>query len=135
MIRFAFSPGLALLLALAANGQEATIKMRFVLDGPAPRIERIQVGLAFAQLAAPIVNEGLLVERETRGIQNVVVHVYTGRRGTKLAPRPMKATERLLTMTNGRYDPRIIAAQVGDTLKVVESGPNQHSANINFFRN
>lgn len=135
MIRIVNAFCWTLLLATVASAQAASIQMRFVLDGPAPRPEQINVARGFPQFAAPIINQRLLVDPQSKGIQNVVVHVYTGRRGAKLAPVPNKGTERVLTMMNGRYDPHVLTAQVGDTLKVVESGPTQHSANIHFFMN
>ncbi len=124
-----------LLLATVGNAQNASLKMRFAIDGPAPRPKQINVGPAFPRLAVPLVNERLIVDQQSKGIQNVVVHVYTGRRGTKLAQVPNKGTERVLTMANGRFDPRVLIAQSGDTLKVIDNGPVQHSAIIHFFTN
>ncbi len=135
MIHFANAVCWTLLLATVANAQTASLKMRFAFHGPAPRPEQINVARGFPQFTAPVINERLLVDQQSKGIQNVIVHVYTGRRGTKLAPVPNKGTERVLTMTHGRYDPHVLTAQVGDTLKVVESGPTQHSASIYFFMN
>ena len=135
MIHFANAVCWTLLLATVANAQNASLKIRFAIDGPAPRPEQINAARAFPRLAVPLFNERLLVDQQSKGIQNVIVYVYTGRRGTKLPPVPNKGTERVLTMTNGRFDPRVVIAQVGDTLKVVDSGPAQHSAIIHFFRN
>jgi len=81
------------------------------------------------------VSEKLLVNPENKGIKNVVVYLHTGRGGSDLPDVSPKNETRVLTMTQCRFDPLVVLAQVGDTLKVTNRGPVGHCAKINFFRN
>lgn len=118
-----------------AVAQTATLQMRFVLDGAPPPVRQINVAPAFAPPAGPIINEHLLVDPKSSGIKNVLVYVYTGRGGSKLDPVPNDGNEHLLTMTNARFEPPILIAQAGDTIKLSDRGPNRHSPNLHFFAN
>lgn len=109
--------------------------MRFVLDGAPPPVKQINVAPDFAPPGAPIIDERLLVDPKSRGIKNVLVYVYTGRGGSTIDVPPNKNQRRRLTMTNARFEPHILIAQAGDTLELVERGPNQHNPNLNFFAN
>jgi len=82
-----------------------------------------------------LVNERLLVNQTNNGIKNVVVYVYTGRGGAKLAKvKPVNNTHTLAN-ENCRFEPRILVTQTGDTLKVTNPDAVGHNANMNFFEN
>lgn len=125
----------SLLVATSVDAQTATLKMRFVFDGVPPPIQRIAVVPALAPPGGPLINERLLVDPETKGIKNFVVYLFTGRGGSKLDPIPSDEKVRLLTMANQRFEPHILITRAGDTLKLVDRGPNQHSAVLHFFAN
>ena len=124
------------MLATATSaGQTATLQMRFVLDGALPPVQQINVAPAFAPTSGPIIDERLLVDPKSRGIKNILVSVYTGRDGSRIEVPPHQNQNRRLTMSNARFDPHILIAQAGDTLELVDRGPNQHNPNLSFFSN
>ncbi len=135
MIRTVITYGCWMLASATSAGQTATLQMRFVLDGAPPPVKQIDVAPAFAPAVGPIIDERLLVDPKSRGIKNILVYVYTGREGTKIEVPPRQNQRRRLTMANARFDPHILIAQAGDTLELVERGPNQHNPNLSFFAN
>jgi len=135
MIRFMNALCCSMLVATIADAQTATLKMRFVIDGAVPPIGRIMAAPAFAPPGGPLIDERLIADPASKGIKNVVVYVYTGRGGSKLDPVLKDGSEHLLTMTNARFAPHILIAQAGDTIKIVDRGPNRHSPNLHFFAN
>ncbi len=80
-------------------------------------------------------NERLVVNKDNNGIKNVVVYVYTGRGGSDLPKMPPVNETRTLANDKCRFEPHIIIAQTGDTLKVTNPDPIGHNANLNFFNN
>ncbi len=68
--------------------ETATLKMRFVFDGPPPPQPRIG-GLG---AAGAIPDESLLVDPISKGIKNVVVFIDTGSKGAKIASPPTAET-------------------------------------------
>jgi hypothetical protein len=135
MIRTIFLSALYILTISSAAAQTATLQMRFVLDGDSPQLHPIRAAPAVAPPGGLIANERLLVDRENRGIKNVLVYVYTGRGGSKVDMRPNQNQVRRLTTTNGRFEPRIVIAQTGDMLELVSRGPNSYNPNLHFFIN
>lgn len=133
MIRMFTAISFAILIVDFVAAQTATLKMRFVFDGVPPPHKQINL----APPGGPLIDERLLVDPKSNGIKNVLVYVYTGRGGSKLdlPPDQNPKQKRRLTMANGRFDPRILIAQAGDTIELIEQGPNQHSPNLNFFAN
>ncbi len=130
--------GLALTLMgfSSAFAQTGDLKMQFVYEGDAvtPGPVDVNKDVEFCGKHG-LTNEKLLVNPENNGIKNVVVYVYTGRGGTDLAEVPPRNEELTLANENCRFEPRIVIAQTGDTLKVTNPDPVGHNANLNFFRN
>ena len=124
-------------VAETANLNEtATLKMRFVFDGHPPPQKQIGIPLRFAPPKGLPTDEHLLVDPESSGIKNVLVYVYTGRGGSELVPSTNRTPKtRRMIMADGRFAPHILVAQAGDTLEIIERGPNQHNPNPNFFAN
>lgn len=133
--------GVAVLAALissasVASAQDATLKMRFVYDGTPPKVENIDPNKDrdfCGQHAIP--NEKLVVNQKNKGIKNVIVHVYTRSSGKDLPKtQPAKKTH---TLANDecRFEPHVVIAQTGDTLKITNPDPIGHNANLNFIRN
>lgn len=113
-----------------------TLKITFKYKGDAPD----------AKLVAPTVDkafcgkkdipyEGLLVNKENNGIKNVMVYVYTGRRGTELPEMELKAETHTLANQDCRFEPHVLIAKVGDTIKVTNPDEVGHNANFQFFNN
>ncbi|HBE61872.1 MAG TPA: hypothetical protein DDX19_03690 [Rhodopirellula baltica] len=120
-----------------ASAHTADLRMQFLLDGPAPPPEPLDVDRDKAVCGQlNLLDERLLVDQETKGIQNVVVYLYTGRGGTQLpASKPSKQTRKLLAK-ECRFEPHVVLAQSGDTLIFdVSEAKVGHNININFFRN
>lgn len=82
-----------------------------------------------------LVNEKLLINTKSKGIKNVIVYLYTGRGGSELPHTPPANETRVLTIAQCRFDPHVVLAQAGDTLKVINRDPVGHNTNISFFRN
>ena len=130
-------PALALLaFGYAANLHAADLTMRFVYDGKPPKPKPIEIRADKNYFAdKQIVDESLLVHPENRGIANVAVYLYTGRRAVKPPPTPHQPRTVELTTKDGRLLPRIAAARVGDTIQVNNEDEVGHNFNFSFFNN
>ena len=118
----------------SAAAETGTLKMRFVYGGDPPAPEKI-VPDRNVQFCGQfdLVDESLLVNPDNKGIKNVIVYVYTGRGGSDLPARKPKNAIHVLANKNCRFDPRVIIAQTGDTLRITNPDPIGHNANLNFF--
>ena len=125
----------SLLIGSVVYAETASLKMRFVLDGEAAIPTQINARPGVAPAGVPILNERILVDPISKGIQNVVVYVDTGRRGSKLDIAPYQGVKRQLVAANGRFDPHVLLTRAGDSLEVINRGPMGHNANIGFFKN
>ena len=116
--------------------QTGELKIQFVYGGDPPKPAQLNPNKD-AQFCGnhPLVDETLLVNPKNKGIKNVVLYVYTGRGGSDLPKTDAGGDTLVLQNENCRFDPRIVVAQVGDTLKVTNPDPVGHNANLNFFRN
>lgn len=126
-----------LLAASPALSQETgNLKLRFVYGGDAAKPSAIDANKD-AQFCgtAGLVSEKLLVNAENKGIKNVVFYVYTGRGGSKLPPQAPSSKTFTLANDKCRFEPHILAVQVGDSIKITNPDPVGHNANMNFFAN
>ena len=112
-----------------------TLKIQFKYRGDVPKIQPVANAVGAFCGKAGVMNETLIVNEANKGIQDVLVHVYTGRRGTKLPPQ--KPLDRILQLANKncRFEPHVLITQVGDTLLVTNPDPVGHNVNIAFFNN
>lgn len=133
-IAFAFA---ALFVAAPIFAQETgTLKAKFVFGGAAFKPEPVNVNKDVDFCGKhPLVNERLLVNAEGKGIQNVVLYVFTGRGGSKLPPQAATNATHELANDKCRFEPRIVVMQAGDTLKITNPDAVGHNANLNFFAN
>lgn len=133
MFRLFTSLVVSMLLVDFAAAETAKLKMRFVFDGEPPVQEQLKV----AAVVAPVLDERLVVDPKSKGIKNVLVSVYTGGGLSKLDQDPNQNSQqiRVLTMEKGRFDPHILIAQAGDTLKIVNKDWTSHNPKLNFFAN
>jgi len=120
----------------SAAAETGTLKMRFVYGGDPPTAEDI-VPNKDVQVCGQhdLVNESLLVDAGNKGIKNVIVYIYTGRGGSDLPESEPKNEVHVLANKNCRFEPRVVVAQTGDTLRITNPDPIGHNANLNFFRN
>ena len=131
-------PAVALLLivSMPARAETGDLKIHFEYAGDAPDPSAIDVNKDVQFCGkSKLMNERLLVNPKNNGVKNVVVYVYTGRGGSKLDPVP--PAKKTLTLANDlcRFEPHIVIAQTGDTLKVTNPDAVGHNANLGFFNN
>lgn len=131
-------PAIALLLidSMPVMAETGDLKIHFEYGGDAPVPTAIDVNKDVQFCGkSKLMNERLLVNAKNKGLKNVVVYVYTGRGGSKLDAVP--ATNKTLTLANDacRFEPHIVIAQTGDTLKVTNPDAVGHNANLGFFNN
>ncbi|WP_353620871.1 methylamine utilization protein [Stieleria mannarensis] len=128
----------AMLLASSpAQAQETgTLRMTFKLKGAAKTFPPIapNVDQAFCGLKQ-IPDETLVVNPKNSGIKNVIVYVYTGRRGTELPEMELKPETHELANKDCRFEPHVLIAKKGDTIKVTNPDKVGHNANFQFFNN
>ena len=126
-----------LLQATAATAEEtATLKATFRYLGRPSTVQPITPHLDRQFCGSvPIPDERLIVHDDHHGIKNVVVYVYTGRRGTVLPERARRPETHVLAIKHCRFDPHILLAQKGDTLRVEDQDPVGHNVNLQFFNN
>jgi len=131
---------LSLSIAAILAGQAASaadLKMKFVYGGnDAPEREDVAV-TADKAFCGPfgLKDESLIVNPDNFGIKNVVVYVYTGRGGSKLDDIDLEKHTHVLANNQCRFDPRIVIAHAGDTLKVTNPDEVGHNANMGFLKN
>ncbi len=113
----------------------ATLKAQFIYGGVPPKPEAIILPAGRNGGNVQIVNEELLVNQVNRGIKNVAFYLYTGRGGTEVEVPANPGKTVTLVCNNGRFDPRFVVLQVGDTLKLSSNEPVGHNVNLNFFAN
>jgi plastocyanin len=135
---------LSVALALAVLGtpsvfaQDKTgdLKITFKLKGDAPKLANVNV-TTDKQFCGnkDILDERLIVNEKNKGIKNVVVYIYTGRRGTDLPKQtPQKRT---LNLANKAciFEPHVLITQTGDTIEVTNPDEVGHNTNLAFFNN
>lgn len=132
------------LAALTAMGPAAsvqaeetgTLRMTFKYKGDPPKqgtIEPTNDKAFCGQHDIP--DESLVVNPDNKGIKNVIVYVYTGRGGTKLPKMDLKPETHELANKECRFEPHVVVAKQGDTIKVTNPDKVGHNANFAFFRN
>ncbi|NND99948.1 MAG: methylamine utilization protein [Pirellulaceae bacterium] len=130
---FVASAMILIVTSATAAAQQGDLKITFKLKGTRPPPQRpvIRPGA----VCGAVLDETLIVHPENNGIKNVVVYVYTGRRGTQLPQQ--QPPKRLIQLTgrNCRLDPHVLLTQVGDTIQFVNADPIAYSINFGFFNN
>ena len=117
--------------------QVGDLKIRFEYggDAPAPKPANVNKDVAFCG-KTKLMDETLVVNAENKGIANVVVYVYVSRRGgSKIDPVPPRNETVTLANDKCRFEPHIVLAQTGDTLRVTNPDDVGHNANLQFFNN
>jgi hypothetical protein len=110
------------------------LKISFKLRGAAPKPKPIAGAGAFCGQFKHL-DQSLLVDPKSNAIKNVVVYVYTGRRGTDLGPQKPREKVVELANKNCRFEPHVVLLQTNDTLKVTNPDPVGHNVNLPFFAN
>ncbi|MEO1616225.1 MAG: methylamine utilization protein [Planctomycetota bacterium] len=125
------------LSSATSSAETGTLRIKFTLKGDAKNLPPLKpnVDQAFCG-KEQIPDESLLVNPEDNGIKNVIVYVYTGRRGgTKLPKMELKAETHILANEACRFEPHVVIAKKGDTIKVTNPDKVGHNANFSFLEN
>jgi hypothetical protein len=129
MRHLAFSVVGILLLIGSAHAETATIKMRFKVERGVPTrlgdhsdtVRSEDISLRKGKLKFDPISEG---------IQNVVVYVDDGRGNANLNVAPHKSQKRNLTIANDQFEPTVLFARAGDTLRISNKSQQRHSPHI-----
>ena len=114
------------------HAQTGDLKITFKFKGEIPRAKPIN---AVVRGNVPVWDETLIVNKETKGIQNVVMYLHNHRSGTLLPVQPVPKHTILLEIKNRRFEPHVLLAQAGDKLLIRNSGPIGVNANVQGFVN
>ncbi len=131
------------LLSSAANVQAAgwgSIKGRFVYDGAPPKAGPIAVNKDREFCGKfNLRDESLVVNPENRGVANVIVYLYLGRRDTPPTPHPSyeKTADAEVMFSNDkcRFSPRVALLRTTQTLKIANADTVGHNTKIDCFSN
>jgi len=139
-LKISILPAVTVLLVLcaipAAAQQTGDLKIRFEYGGDPPKPGQVDVNKDVEFCGkTDLVSERLLVNPANKGIKNVIVYVYTGRGGSKLAKVDPVNKTHTLANEKCRFEPHIVIAQTGDTLTVTNPDTVGHNANLGFFNN
>lgn len=135
-MKISLFPTVAFCLLSASPALAGDLKIRFEYGGDAPAPAAIDVNKDVEYCGrTKLMNERLLVNAKNKGVKNVVVYVYTGRGGSKLDEVPPAKNTLTLANDKCRFEPHIVIAQTGDTLKVTNPDAVGHNANLGFFNN
>ncbi len=127
---------LALVSGTSAFAQTGDLKIRFEYGGDAVTPAALDVKSDPFCGTQGLVNERLLVNPTNKGLANIIVYVYTGKRGGSKLPEYEPSNNTLeLANLKCRFEPHVVIMQTGDTLKVTNPDPVGHNANIGFFKN
>ncbi|MEL6107210.1 MAG: methylamine utilization protein [Planctomycetota bacterium] len=123
-------------LSSTASAETGTLRVTFKYKGTPPAAGKLDPtnDKAFCG-KKDIPDESLIVNKENNGLKNVMVYVYTGRGGTKLPEMELEPTVHELANKDCRFDPHIVIAKVGDTVRVTNPDQVGHNANFAFFKN
>ncbi|KAA1260390.1 hypothetical protein LF1_29300 [Rubripirellula obstinata] len=120
----------------SSAAETGDLKIQFKYGGDAPEAKSI-TPTADGEYCGKheIVDPRLLVNGENQGLKNVLVYVYTGRGGSDLDYDGGEPETKELANQDCQFEPHIVIAKAGDTLKVTNPDEIGHNANIQFFKN
>lgn len=103
---------------------------RFVLDGKAPQMEKIDTSKEPGCSKHPVFTETLVVNDKDNGIKDVVIYVST--RKVKVHADYKKTDKDAVVMDNKhcRFTPHILPMRVSQTLELHNSDPFSHNSNL-----
>jgi plastocyanin len=135
---FSYSIALALLLPSVLFAADGTIKIKFKLDGDAPKPAKLKIDKDEAFCGPKmLVDESLIVGKD-KGIANIAVYMYVAP-GAKAptSEAALKALPKEVKMDNlgCRYEPRMIAVHTSQTVIFGNPDPMGHNVKGDFFKN
>lgn len=128
-----------LVCCMTSFSQEVTwssLSGRFLVDGPLPQVEPIDLGRDSCCIKANPADQRWLVG-ENQGIANVVISLRTSSRVE--APLPSKEVipkePMVLTNKGCSFSPRIVLLRTGQTLRITNEDPTTHNVAATLGRN
>lgn len=104
------------------EGEWGAFKGRFVFDGPAPERQRIRTVAGRGCEGEAILDDRLIVEPKRGGIKNVLVYLHTLNAAAHPDYLRIKGTEVRLDHVDCRFEPRVFALTLDQTLVVRNRG-------------
>ena len=133
----AFALSIAFVSTPSALAEETgTLRVQFKFKGEIPKQKEIVPTADKAFCGQNKLLDESLIVGEDGGIKNIMLFVYTGRGGTKL-PKGLELEPTTHTLANDkcRFEPHIVVAAAGDTIKVTNPDQVGHNCNFSFFKN
>lgn len=123
------------LVSTAAAAETGELKVKFKFGGDPPTAAPVKA-TANAEFCGKhgLTESGLIVSKEGY-IANVMLYVYTGRGGSDIEYEGGEAKVVELANINCEFEPHVVVAMTGDTLKVTNPDPIGHNANMQFLMN
>lgn len=123
-------------LASAQSGKWATLKGQFIYGGDAPASAKLTPTKDVEVCGKnELFNEELVVNKENKGIANIVIWAYKPKGGVH--PDYKSTEEDTVKMDNVfcRFEPHVVAVRTGQTFQVGNPDPVGHNSLINFIKN
>ena len=119
-----------------ADAKLATLRAKFVYDGPAPAPKKVDSSKDPFCAQIEILSDSMLVSKDG-GLKNLVLMFDAKRSKAKVPAEFAKAPDAKITLDNNgcMFVPHIIFARVGQTIEVLNSDQTGHNANFGFFNN
>ena len=137
--------GICFVLALgclggsAANAEEwGDIKGSFVFEGDIPAASKIKVDKDAAVCGVHnLVDESLVVNAENKGIANVILYLYLGKKDTPPAVhesyKETEAAEVTFDNENCEFSPRVALVRTSQTLLIGNKDSVGHNTNLSLI--
>lgn len=114
----------------------ATLKVKFVLDGAAPKLDLIDGSKDSYCATLDIPSEKMVIGSKGE-IQNMALILDVRRSKAKIPAEMLKAEPKEIVLDNNGciFKPHVFAVRPGQTVVVKNSDQCSHNANFNFFNN
>lgn len=115
---------------MQANAQWGDFEGQFVYDGDAPIPEKLEINKDIKTCDQGLIDRSLLVDPETKGIKNIVVYVRSKIENVHPSYEKTEHDTITLEMRNCCYEPHILLMRTNQALKILNSDPIGHNANV-----
>ena len=115
----------------AKNHPGTDLTLRFLLRGPAPTPQPMQLGDDVVYCGDPsMVDENLIVDPRTHGVQNVIAVLESPHQ-----PAPSDLPAAKIVCQGCRFDPHVTLIRSGQTVELVNEDVLGHIVQVGFFAN
>lgn len=120
------------------DGEWGNLRGRFVYDGNPPPTNHLHISKDTAAFGDTVEDESLTVNRQNRGIANVIIYLLP-QKGGELNVHPSYAesaeSKVTLAMRNGRFEPHVLLLRTTQIFVQSNADSVGHNANIAFIAN